>query len=74
MAGGGRLFFVRTSLNVKEEHPVFTEPCLFIDLSVNSPTSTKQTLRGRQRLIAAASGDDQIFWTSITLRSLHHCP
>jgi len=66
----GNLFFVRTSLKVKEEHPVFTQPCLFIGLNVNSPTSTKRALRGTTRLIAVASGDDQIFWTSITLGSL----
>jgi hypothetical protein len=70
MTGGGRLFFVRTSLKVGEESPVFTEPCVFIDLSVNSPTSTKRALRNTTRLIAVASGDDQIFWTSITLGSL----
>jgi hypothetical protein len=66
----GNLFFVRTSLKVQEEHPVFTQPCLFIGLNVNSPTSTKRALRGTTRLIAVASGDDQIFWTSITLGSL----
>jgi hypothetical protein len=66
----GNLFFVRTSLKVKGEHPVFTQPCPFIGLNVNSPTSTKRALRGTKRLIAVASGDDQIFWTSITLGSL----
>jgi hypothetical protein len=67
--GGGRLFFVRTSLKTRGEDPVFSPPCVFIDLEVNSPTSTKRALRGTPRLIAAASGDDQIFWTSLTLGS-----
>ena len=61
--GGGRLFFVRTSLQTGEEDPVFSPPCLFIDLEVNSPTSTKRAIQGRP--IVAASGDDQIFWTRI---------
>ena len=62
---GGRIFFVRTGL----KHPAFSEPCIFIDADVNSPTSTKQAVDGKTGLVAVASGDDQLVANTIDLAS-----
>jgi hypothetical protein len=61
----GRLFFVRTPL----DHPAFSEPCIFINSTVNSPTSTKQAVDGTTDLVAVASGDDQLVANTIDLAS-----
>jgi hypothetical protein len=60
---GGRLFFVRTPL----DDPAFTEPCIFIDSDVNSPTSTKQDVDGTTGIVAVASGGDQLVANTIDL-------
>jgi hypothetical protein len=61
----GRLFFVRTPL----DHPAFSKPCIFINSTVNSPTSTKQAVDGTTGLVAVASGDDQLVANTIDLAS-----
>jgi hypothetical protein len=65
MEGGGRLFFVRTGL----KHPAFSAPCIFIDATVNTPTSTKQAVDGKTDLVAVASGGDQLVANVIPLAS-----
>jgi hypothetical protein len=63
---GGRIYFVRTSL---EGTPAFTQPCVFINRDTNSPVSTKQAVNGKTDLVAAVSGDGQIFSNIIDLES-----